>query len=167
VPDILFVPTPQNIVDKMLDVARVSSKDLVYDLGCGDGRILVTAASRFGARGVGFDIDPDRVAESRANVLAAGVQNLVTIEQKNVFEVDLSPATVVALYLLPNLNVRLIPQLEKLGQGARVVSHDFDIDGVTPTGQWKIIAPMPSEPDKLRNHTVFLWQAPIRRSKGY
>ncbi|MBI5536284.1 MAG: methyltransferase domain-containing protein [Deltaproteobacteria bacterium] len=166
-PDIGYVPTPQNVVDKMLDVAEVKPTDVIYDLGCGDGRILVTAAKRYGARGVGFDIDPDRVAESRVNVRNAGVEDRVTIEQKNVFEVDLTPATVIALYLLPNLNVRLIPQLERLKPGSRVVSHDFDIDGVKPAGEWGVMAPKPSDPDKLREHKVFLWRAPIRREKGY
>lgn len=166
-PDVPYVPTPQNVVDKMLEVAEVRSTDLIYDLGCGDGRILITAAMRFGARGVGFDIDPDRVAESRVNAKNAGVDKLVTIEQKNVFEVDLTPATVVALYLLPNLNVKLIPQLERLAPGSRVVSHDFDIDGVKRSGEWAVVAPKPSDPDKLRDHMVYLWRAPIRRSRGY
>jgi ribosomal protein L11 methylase PrmA len=166
-PDIGYVPTPQNVVDKMLEVAEIKSTDLVYDLGCGDGRILITAAKRYGARGMGFDIDPDRVAESRVNARNAGVDGLVTIEQKNVFDLDLTPATVVALYLLPTLNVRLIPQLERLKSGSRVVSHDFDIDGVKPAGEWTVVAPKPSDPDKLRDHKVFLWRAPIRRDRGY
>ncbi len=166
-PDVLFVPTPQNIVDKMLEVAQVKSNDLVYDLGCGDGRIVVTAARRYGARGVGFDIDPERVAESRRAVIAAGVQQLVSIEQKNIFELDLSPATVVTLYLLPNLNVKLIPQLERLGKGARVVSHDFDIEDVPKAGTWKVVAPSSANPDKMRDHSVFLWYAPIRRARGF
>src|SRR5262245_35998076 len=101
----------------MLEVAGVGEKDVVYDLGCGDGRILVEAARKYGARGVGIDIDPARVMEARENVKKNGVERLVRIEQGDLFKVDLSPATVVTLYLLPELNARLVPQLEKLQNG--------------------------------------------------
>src|SRR5438445_5763984 len=110
-PDVIYVPTPQAVVDKMLQMAEVKKGDVVYDLGCGDGRIVVTAAKKYGCKAVGFDIDPDRVKEARENVRKAGVGDLVTIKQEDIFKQDLSKASVVTLYLLPELNVRLIPQL--------------------------------------------------------
>src|SRR6187399_1520097 len=124
-PDVIYVPTPEPVVDRMLELAAVDEDDIVYDLGCGDGRIVITAAQRYGVKAWGFDIDPVRVAEARANAKAAGVEDLVTIEQKDIFTLDLSPASVVTLYLLPELNVRLIPQLAQLEPGSRIVSHDF------------------------------------------
>ena len=162
VPDIEYVPTPQNVVDKLLEAAKVGKGDVLYDLGCGDGRIVVTAAKRFGVKAVGFDIDPKRVAESRANVKAAKVEHLVTIEQKDIFKVDLSPASVVTLYLLPELNVRLIPQLQKLKPGSRVVSHDFDMEGVDPEKTWTVMAIDHRPPAKDREHYVYLWKTPIK-----
>ena len=161
-PDIEYVPTPQSVVDKLLDVAKIKKDDLLYDLGCGDGRIVINAAKRFGIHAVGIDIDPKRVAESRANVKNNGVENLVTIEEKNIFDVDLSKATVVTLYLLPELNVRLIPQLEKLRPGSRIVSHDFDMEGVEPEQTWTVIARDHREP-KNREHYVYLWKTPLKK----
>jgi SAM-dependent methyltransferase len=163
VPDIVYVPTPQNVVDKLLDVAKIGKDDVLYDLGCGDGRIVINAAKRFGIKAVGFDIDPKRVAESRANVKSNGVEHLVTIEQKDIFTVDLSKATVVTLYLLPELNVRLIPQLEKLKPGSRIVSHDFDMEGVEPERTWTVIARDHLEP-KNREHYVYLWKTPLQKT---
>jgi SAM-dependent methyltransferase len=165
--DVPYVPTPQNVVDKMLEVAQIKSTDLVYDLGCGDGRIVITAALKYGAKGVGYDIDPKRVEESRWAAKAAGVQDLVRFEQKDIFAIDLFPATVVTLYLLPNLNAKLIPQLEKLKPGSRVLSHDFDIEDVPRAGEWTVVAPSPANPDRMRDHKVYLWRAPIRRSTGF
>jgi SAM-dependent methyltransferase len=165
VPDIEYVPTPQNIVDKMLDVAKLKKTDVLYDLGCGDGRIVVTAAKKYGVKAIGFDIDPQRVRESRDNVAKNDVGHLVTIELKDVFKVDLSPATVVTLYLLPELNVKLIPQLEKLNPGARIVSHDFDMEGVDPLKKWTVMAPHHRPPHDDREHFVFLWKAPIKVKK--
>jgi hypothetical protein len=161
VPDIEYVPTPENVVAKMLEVAGVKKDDVLYDLGCGDGRIVVTAAKKFGVKAKGFDVDPQRIKESKANVEKAGVGNLVTIEQKDIFEVDLSPASVVTLYLLPELNVRLIPQLQKLKPGSRIVSHDFDMEGVDPIKYWTVMAPDHRPPHKDREHYVYLWKAPI------
>ena len=179
--DIIYVPTPQKVVDKMLEVAHVTTTDVVYDLGCGDGRIVVTAAKKLGAHGIGFDLDPDRVAEALANVQHAGVGAAVSIRRENVFSVDLSPATVVTLYLLPEINVRLIPQLEKLRPGSRIVSHDFDMEGVIPDGHWKITAPefvndegysaykggaIPEDKKnyKERSHDIYLWTIPLKKS---
>jgi SAM-dependent methyltransferase len=162
VPDIEYVPTPQIVVDKLLDVAKIGKDDVLYDLGCGDGRIVINAAKRFGIHAVGFDIDPKRVAESRENVKNNKVEHLVTIEQKNIFDVDLSKASVVTLYLLPELNVRLIPQLEKLKPGSRIVSHDFDMQGVEPEKTWTVIARDHREP-KNREHYVYLWKTPLKK----
>jgi SAM-dependent methyltransferase len=165
-PDIEYVPTPQNVVDKMLDAAKLTKNDVLYDLGCGDGRIVVTAAKKYGVKARGFDIDPVRVRESRENVKKAGVEDLVTIEQKDIFTIDLTPASVVTLYLLPELNVRLIPQLEKLRKGARIVSHDFDMEGVTPEKTWTVLAADHRPPPKDREHYVYLWKTPLKRAKA-
>jgi len=159
-PDVIYVPTPYEVVEKMLEVAQVKKGDVVYDLGCGDGRIVVTAAKKYGVRAVGFDIDPERIKEARENVRKNGVEDLVRIEQKDIFTLDLSEATVVTLYLLPQLNVKLIPQLEKLKPGSRIVSHDFDMDGVIPD---KVIH---FKPKGQREHTIYLWTTPLKKEKN-
>jgi SAM-dependent methyltransferase len=130
-PDVIYVPTRQTVVDAMLNVAKVKAGDVVYDLGCGDGRIVVSAA-KLGARGIGIDIDPQRVSEANQNVQRSGVGDRVKILNQDLFTTDFSDASVVALYLLPSLNLRLRPTLWKsLKPGTRVVSHDFDM------GDWK------------------------------
>jgi SAM-dependent methyltransferase len=163
-PDIEYVPTPMNVLDKMLEVAEIRADDVLYDLGCGDGRIVVEAARRYGIRARGFDIDPQRIAEARANVERAGVGHLVTIERADIFELDLSGASVVSLYLSPKLNVRLIPQLEKLAPGSRIVSHDFGIEGVEFENWWEVMAPHHRDASKLREHYVYLWRTPLAHS---
>lgn len=160
-PDVIYVPTPQPIVDKMLELARVKKDDLVYDLGCGDGRIVVTAAKRYGARAVGFDIDPQRVKEAQQNVKKNKVEHLVTIEEKDIFKLDLTPASVVTLYLLPTLNNRLVPQLERLAAGSRVVSHNYDISGVTPAKSLEMTPRGESEA-----HSIFFYTMPFQRDRG-
>jgi hypothetical protein len=155
-PDVIFVPTPQNVVDKMLELAEVTKDDVVYDLGCGDGRIVVTAAKQFGCKAIGYDIDPQRIKESRENVEKNGVGNLVRIEQKDIFTLELSKANVVTLYLLPDLNVKLIPQLQKLKPGSRIVSHDFAMRGVKP----ERVVDLTSDDDEV-GHTIYLWRAPL------
>jgi SAM-dependent methyltransferase len=126
--DVPYVPTPQEVVNRMLDLAKVGKDDVVYDLGCGDGRIVVTAAKERGARGTGIDLNPERIAEAKANAKKAGVEDRVSFKVGDLFEADVSPATVVTLYLLPNINVKLRPRLWKqLKVGTRVVSHDFDM----------------------------------------
>jgi hypothetical protein len=160
-PDVIYVPTPQPVVDKMLELARVTKDDLVYDLGCGDGRIVVTAAKRYKARAVGFDIDPARVKEARQNVKKNKVEHLVTIEQKDIFTLDLSPANVVTLYLLPKLNDRLVPQLEKLAAGSRVVSHDFSITGIVPVRELSL-RPSGQEDD----HEIYFYTIPFQKKQG-
>ena len=157
-PDVIFVPTPQIVVDKMLEMAKVTKKDLVYDLGCGDGRIVVTAAKKFGCKAVGYDIDPQRVKESLENVSKNKVEHLVKIEQKDIFTLDLSKANVITLYLLPSLNVKLIPQLEKLKPGSRIVSHDFDMKGVKPDQVVTI-----ESKNGGGEHTVYLWTTPLKK----
>lgn len=158
-PDVVFVPTPQKVVDKMLELAEVKKDDLVYDLGCGDGRIVVTAAKKFGCRAVGYDISPKRVNESLENVKKNNVEDLVKIEQQDIFTLDLSMANVITLYLLPSLNVKLIPQLEKLKSGSRIVSHDFDMKGVKPD---KVVT-IPDENDTYGDHTIYLWTTPLKK----
>lgn len=159
-PDVIFVPTPQEVVDKMLEVAKVNKDDVVYDLGCGNGIIVVTAAKKFGCKAIGFDIDPERIKESNENVKTNKVEKLVTIKQDDIFTQDLSPASVVTLYLLPQLNVKLAPQLEKLKPGSRIVSHDFDMRGYKPKDVIKI-----TPKDSDREHTIYLWVTPLEKEK--
>ncbi len=158
-PDVIYVPTPQEVVDKMLDMADVRQGEIVYDLGCGDGRIPVTAAKRFGVKTWGFDINPVRVKESLENVARAKVQDLVTIKLQDIFELDLAKADVITLYLLPQLNVKLIPQLDKLKPGCRIVSHDFDMEGVRPK---KMVTYTPSGG---REHRIYLWVTPLEKER--
>ena len=149
-PDVIFVPTPNEIVDTMLKMAGVTKKDTVYDLGCGDGRIVITAAQKYGARGVGIDIDPARVAEANGNVKKAGVADRVRIVQGDLFEADISAATVVTLYLLTDLNLKLRPKLlSDLKPGTRIVSHAFNM------GDWK-----PERTSDVSGSTVYLWRVP-------
>jgi SAM-dependent methyltransferase len=148
-PDVVFVPTPQEIVDEMLAVAQVGPKDVLYDLGSGDGRIPITAAKRWGTRGLGVDIDPQRIEEANANAKTAGVTDLVRFVQADLFEMDLAPATVITLYLLPDLNVKLRPKLLKLKPGTRIVSHDFSM------GDWK-----PDRRIEKGAKTVYFWTVP-------
>jgi ribosomal protein L11 methylase PrmA len=162
-PDVIYVPTPHEVVARMLEMAKVTKDDLVYDLGCGDGRIVVAAAKEFGCHAVGFDIDPKRIAEAKANVKKNKVGDLVKIEQKDIFELDLSKANVITLYLLPSLNVRLIPQLEKLKPGSRIVSHDFDMQGVEPDKKVEV----ESKRDGVtETHTVYFWTTPLKKTKS-
>jgi SAM-dependent methyltransferase len=131
-PDVFYVPTPQPVVDAMLELARVTATDVIYDLGCGDGRIPITAARTYGARGVGIDIDPARIAEANDNAKAAGVTARVRFLNQDLFTSDFSDATVVTLYLLPSLNEKLIPKLKALKPGTRIVSHAFDMGSSWP-----------------------------------
>jgi cyclopropane fatty-acyl-phospholipid synthase-like methyltransferase len=135
-PDVFYLPTPQPVVDAMLKMAGVTDKDVVYDLGCGDGRIPITAAQKYGARGVGIDIDPERIKEANENAKLAGVTDKVKFLNQDLFESDFSDATVVTLYLLPSLNEKLMPKLKKeLKPGTRVVSHAFDMGSTWPPDQ--------------------------------
>jgi SAM-dependent methyltransferase len=156
-PDVAFVPTPPESVEALLALAAPQRGETLVDLGCGDGGILVAAAQRFGCRGVGYDIDPQRVREARARIAAAGVGDRVRVEQADLFDVDLSGADIVTLYLLPQLNVRLIPRLQALRPGARVVSHDFAIAGVIPD---RVVQEYLPRLDLYK--TYFLFTAPLR-----
>ncbi|MGE3807757.1 MAG: cyclopropane-fatty-acyl-phospholipid synthase family protein [Gemmataceae bacterium] len=157
-PDVIFVPTPQDVVDKMLEVAKVTKDDVVFDLGCGDGRIVCTAAKKYGCKAIGYDVDPKRIAESNDRVKKDGVGDLVQIKQEDIFTLDLSKANVITLYLLPSLNVKLIPQLEKMKPGSRIVSHSFDMNGVKPD---KIIKVTPK--GSSFEHTIYLWTVPLKK----
>lgn len=159
-PDVIFVPTPNDVVARMLELAEVKKDDLLFDLGCGDGRIVVAAAKKFGCIAVGYDVDPKRISESQENVAKNNVGYLVSIEKKDIFTLDLSKANVITLYLLPSLNVRLIPQLEKLQPGSRIVSHDFNMRGVKPDK----VEVMTSAEDE-NQHTIYLWTAPLNKTE--
>lgn len=151
-PDVVFVPTPQEVVDRMLEMAKVGKGDVLYDLGSGDGRIPVTAAKRFGIRAVGIDIDPQRIAEANENARRNGVGNLVQFKREDLFKTRFSDATVVTLYLLPDLNVKLRPRLlSELKPGTRIVSHQFGM------GSWK-----PEQTVELNGRTIYLWTVPAR-----
>lgn len=151
-PDVIYVPTPEAVVEAMLQVANVGKDDIVYDLGCGDGRIPTTAARKYGARGVCVDIDPERIKEATENVARNKVGDLVRIVQGDLFQVDLSPATVVTLYLLPSLNEKLMPKLMKeLKPGTRIVSHAFEM------GDWK-----PEKTLDVEGRKVYYWTIPKR-----
>ena len=146
-----FVPTPQEVVDKMIELAGVKKGDLVYDLGSGDGRIVVTAAKK-GAKAVGFEIDGDLVKQSRDNIRKAGVQEQAEIRQQDILTVDLSAASVVTMYLLPDVNLQLRPNiLSQLKPGSRVVSHAFDM------GDWK-----PDRTERVDGRTLYLWTVPAK-----
>lgn len=159
-PDVVYVPTPHDVVEKMLEMAGVKKEDLVYDLGCGDGRIVATAAKKYGCKAVGFDINPKRIKESRKTVKKYKVEHLVKIREEDIFTLDLSKANVVTLYLLPSLNVKLIPQLEKLKPGSRIVSHDFDMKGVKPDQTVEI----KSKEDES-SHKIYLWTTPLKKEQ--
>jgi predicted RNA methylase len=152
-PDVIFVPTPQEVVDAMLKVAKVTKNDVIYDLGSGDGRIPVTAAKQYGARGIGIDIDPQRIKEANENAKTQGVTDKVKFLNQDLFTTDISEATVVTLYLLPSLNVKLMPKLMKeLRPGTRIVSHAFDM------GDWK-----PEQTLNVNGRTVYYWTIPARQ----
>ena len=149
-----YVPTPQEVVDRMLQLAEVKKGDVVYDLGCGDGRIPITAAKVHGARGVGVDIDPQRIAESNANAKAAGVTELVTFRLADAMKTDVSEATVVTLYLLSASNLKLRPILTRqLKPGARIVAHNFSM------GDWKADKVDTFTDTSNTSRTLYLWKA--------
>jgi tRNA G37 N-methylase Trm5 len=146
-PDVIYVPTPQEVVDAMLQMAGVTGKDVVYDLGSGDGRIPITAAQKYGATGVGIDINPQRIKEANENLAKSGVGSKVKFLNQDLFETDLSPATVITLYLLPSLNVKLMPTLKKLKPGTRIVSHSFDMGSEWP----------PEKTQDVNGRMVYMW----------
>jgi predicted O-methyltransferase YrrM len=152
--DVPYVPTPQPVVDTMLSLAKVGKDDVLYDLGSGDGRIVITAAQKFGTRGTGIDIDPQRIKEANTNAQSAGVVDKVKFAQQDLFNTDFRDATVVTLYLLPDVNKKLRPKLlSQLKPGTRIVSHDFDMDEWKPEKVVKVQA-------ADRQHTVYYWTVP-------
>jgi SAM-dependent methyltransferase len=154
--DVPYVPTPEPVVEAMIEMAGVKAGDVVYDLGCGDGRVVIAAAKK-GARGVGIDLNPERVSEARENAKRAKVTDKVEFRQGDLFQADVSPATVVTLYLLPSVNRRLRPQLWKqLKVGTRVVSHDFDMGDEWP----------PEKTQTVGNKRVFFWTITEQHKKA-
>lgn len=131
-PDIGFIPTPDEVIDALLTLGNIQKQDIVYDLGCGDGRILITAAQRIGVRGVGIDIDHERIQEAIHNAKVAGVSHLVHFHHQDLYESEFQEATIVILYLLPHLNLKLRPKLLQLTPGTRIISHDFDMGDWLP-----------------------------------
>ncbi len=166
-PEVPYVPTHEKVVAEMLKVAKVGKNDILYDLGSGDGRIVITAAKEFGARGVGVDIDPALIREARENALKAGVADKVKFLQQDLFETDIREATVVTLYLLPEVNRRLRPKLlSDLKPGTRVVSHNHDMGDWTPLKTLNVRVPQENTILKtlnaplLQEHTIYYWVVP-------
>ena len=157
-PDVVYVGTPYDIVSKMLQMAKVKKGDRVYDLGCGDARMLVLAAQKYDCRGKGYDIDPERVRASRENVARNNVGDLVKIFQADIFTIDLSKADVIPIYLLPEMNRKLLPQLEKLKPGSRIVCHDYDLEGIIADETLSMV----SNEDNA-SHTLSLYTTPLKR----
>jgi ribosomal protein L11 methylase PrmA len=154
-PDVIFVPTPHEVVDDMLRLANVKKGDVLYDLGSGDGRIAIAAAKKYGIKAVGIDIDPERIREATDNARRAGVTNLVEFRQEDLFKADFREATVITLYLLPDLNVKLRPRLwDELKPGTRIVSHQFDM------GTWK-----PEKRLESNGRVVYFWTIPAKKKQ--
>jgi len=159
--DVPYVPTTEEAVTAMLKLAGVKRTDVVYDLGCGDGRIVIAAAKNYGARGVGIDIDPARIAEANRNARRAGVEKLVRFEQKDLFEADIHEASVVTLFLLSSVNLKLEPKLRRdLKPGTRIVSNTFRIGNWTPDKEFTVGG---SDPDFDLSRHLFLWIVPAKR----
>ncbi|MCX7603996.1 MAG: class I SAM-dependent methyltransferase [Bryobacteraceae bacterium] len=155
--DVPYVPTPYPIVEAMLKLGNIRPSDFVIDLGCGDGRIVVMAAEKFGARGIGYDLNPQRIAEAKENAKKAGVEDRVQFIEKNLFDADISKATLVTLYLLPDVNLRLRPKLlRELRTGARIVSHSFDM------GDWK-----PDRKIEVNGKTLYYWEVTEQAKKQF
>jgi 23S rRNA G2445 N2-methylase RlmL len=159
IPEVLFIPTQEDVVIQMLELAQTKKDDIVYDLGCGDGRILIAAVKQFGCRAVGFDIDPRRVKQSQENITKHGVQERARIEEKDLFQVDLRPASVITLYLSPKYNARLVPQLEAMIPGSRIVSHLYAMMGVQPNKEVHFRSKVDG-----RDHPLFLWTTPLKKA---
>jgi tRNA G37 N-methylase Trm5 len=157
--DVPYVPTNEKVVKEMLKVAKVTKDDVLYDLGSGDGRIVITAAKRFGTRGVGIDIDPDRIREAEENARAAGVTDRVRFIKGDIFDADIREATVVTMYLLPAINMRLRPKLlSDLRPGTRIVSHNYDL------GDWKPERRLTVKVGDT-DHQVYFWRVPSRAAR--
>ena len=151
--DVPYVPTPMDVVEAMLDLGKVGKNDVVYDLGCGDGRIVVTAAKKYGATGIGVDLNPERIKEANENAKEKGVEKKLKFDEGNLFDFDFSKASVLTLYLLPDVNLQLKPKiLAEMKPGSRVVSHAFDM------GDWK-----PDKQISVDGRTVYMWTVPNKK----
>ena len=159
-PDVVYVGTPYDIVSQMLKLAKVKKDDVVVDLGCGDARMLVLAAEKYGSKGIGYEIDPVMVRESRKNVEKNKVSDLVEIIQEDIFKVDISKADVLPVYLLPEMNLKLVPQFETLKPGSRLVFHNYDLEGYIPDKKIEVI----SNEDNSK-HTLWLYTTPLKKVK--
>lgn len=159
-PDVVYVGTPYDIVSQMLHMADVEKDDLVVDLGCGDARMLVLAAQKYGASGIGYEIDPVMVLESRKNAERNNVSDLVKIIQADIFKVDISDADVLPVYLLPEMNLALVPQFETLKPGSRIVFHNYDLEGYVHDKKIEII----SNEDNS-SHTLWLYTTPLKKDR--
>lgn len=159
--EVIYIPSPQPVVDKMLELAEIKKGDVVYDLGCGDGRIVISAAKKYKTQAVGYEIDPGVVAKAQDNVRRNKVQKLVKIQQADIFKLDLSEATIICLYLSPAYNEKLMPQLAKLKPGSRIVSHDFPMRGAKPKKVVRLKAK--GERGEEREHVLYLWVVPWQK----
>lgn len=159
-PDVVYVGTPYDVVSEMLRMAQVNKDDLVFDLGCGDARMLVLAAQKYGSHGIGYEIDPDMVRASRRNVEENNVADLVRIIQADIFTVDISEADVLPIYLLPEMNLQLVPQLETLKTGSRLVFHNYDLEGFVPDKRVEVIS---NEDNSI--HRLWLYTTPLKKEQ--
>jgi SAM-dependent methyltransferase len=159
-PDVGYYATTQDVVEEILRQVKVTKHDVVCDLGCGDGRFPITAARQYGCKGLGYEIDPKWVAAARALAEKEKVAHLVEIHEQDIFTVDLKDVTVVTLFLLPEMNARLVPQLEKLPKGARIVAHEFDVPGLVPDRKLEYV----SKQDQSE-HLLYFYTVPLKRAK--
>ena len=157
-PDVVYVGTPYDVVSRMLQMAQVKNGETVVDLGCGDARMLVLAAQKYGSKGIGYDIDPDMVRASRKNAEKNKVEGLVKIIQADIFTVDISKADVLPVYLLPEMNLKLVPQFNTLKPGSRLVFHNYDLEGFVPD---KVEGMISNEDNST--HTLYLYTTPLKK----
>lgn len=158
-PDVGFLATTQDVVDEILRQAKVTKDDVVCDLGCGDGRFVITAAAKYGCRGVGYEIDPQLIAAGREKAKQLGVAEKARIVEQDLFTVDLSQVTVVTLFLLPDLNRRLIPQLEKLPPNARIISHEFEVPGLIADREVTFLSKQDDS-----EHLLYFYSLPLKKA---
>ena len=159
-PDVGYYPTTQDVVDKMLALAKVAKNDHVVDLGCGDGRFVITAARQFGCRATGYELDAKLIAQGRTRIAEAKLEKLARIEERDLFTVDLSDVTVVMLFLLPDMNAKLIPQLGKMAPGSRIVAHEFDIPGIRADQELTWISKQDNS-----EHLLYVYTVPLNPAK--
>jgi len=159
-PDVGFYPTTQDVVEKMLSLAKVTKRDHVCDLGCGDGRFLLTAAKQYGCRATGYDLDSKLVAKGQAQARELKLDALVRIEEQDIFTVDVSDVTVMMLFLLPDMNAKLIPQLQKMAPGSRVLTHEFDIPGIQPDQELTWVSKQDNS-----EHLIYIYSIPLKPRK--